>query len=55
MTLMIRRLWYLYTLLVSVCLPVSVSGHHSFAMFDSENQLKFTGKAADFDWTNPRV
>lgn len=29
--------------------------HHSFAMFDSNNQIKFTGKVTRFDWTNPHV
>lgn len=29
--------------------------HHSFAMFDHDNQRKFTGKVAEFQWTNPHV
>ena len=29
--------------------------HHSFAMFDHENQRKFTGTVAEFQWTNPHV
>ena len=29
--------------------------HHSFAMFDSQNQIKLTGKVTQFDWTNPHV
>ena len=29
--------------------------HHSFAMFDNENQLKLQGKDTDFQWTNPHV
>ncbi|MES2626217.1 MAG: DUF6152 family protein [Pseudomonadota bacterium] len=31
------------------------NAHHSFAMFDSENQIKLTGKVTRFDWTNPHV
>jgi hypothetical protein len=52
---MINRLCYRYALLVLACLPTLSFAHHSFAMFDSENQLKFTGKVTDFDWTNPHV
>jgi hypothetical protein len=29
--------------------------HHSFAMFDNENQIKLKGKVTDFQWTNPHV
>jgi len=29
--------------------------HHSFAMFDNENQIKLQGKVTDFQWTNPHV
>ena len=29
--------------------------HHSFAMFDHDNQRKFTGTVAEFQWTNPHV
>lgn len=29
--------------------------HHSFAMFDSENQIKLTGTVKHFQWTNPHV
>ena len=29
--------------------------HHSFAMFDSQNQIKLIGKVTRFDWTNPHV
>ena len=31
------------------------SAHHSFAMFDSQNQIKLIGKVTRFDWTNPHV
>lgn len=29
--------------------------HHSFAMFDSEHQVKITGQVSRFDWTNPHI
>jgi hypothetical protein len=29
--------------------------HHSFAMFDSDNQIKLSGTVKDFQWTNPHV
>jgi uncharacterized protein DUF6152 len=32
-----------------------VHAHHSFAMFDSENQIKLKGKVTDFQWSNPHV
>jgi hypothetical protein len=32
-----------------------VQAHHSFAMFDNENQIKLEGTVTDFQWTNPHV
>ena len=29
--------------------------HHSFAMFDNENQIKLKGTVTHFQWTNPHV
>ena len=29
--------------------------HHSFAMFDSEHQIKVSGKVTGFQWSNPHV
>ena len=34
---------------------VSTLAHHSFAMFDSEHQVKITGTVKHFQWTNPHV
>jgi hypothetical protein len=31
------------------------AAHHSFAMFDSDHQLRLTGKVTDFTWQNPHV
>lgn len=33
----------------------SAPAHHSFAMYDNENQVKWVGKVAEFQWTNPHV
>lgn len=44
----------LLLLLITMVAPAAFA-HHSFAMFDSNNQTKFTGKVAAFDWTNPHV
>ena len=29
--------------------------HHSFAMFDSQNQVRLQGVVTQFDWTNPHI
>jgi len=29
--------------------------HHSFAMFDSGNQMRIKGVVTQFDWTNPHI
>ena len=29
--------------------------HHSFAMFDSDHQIKVSGKVTGFQWANPHV
>jgi hypothetical protein len=29
--------------------------HHSFAMFDSDHQIKLSGTVKGFQWTNPHV
>ena len=50
---MLARIRLLLMLLAT--LPALASAHHSFAMFDSNNQVKFTGTVAQFDWTNPHV
>lgn len=34
---------------------MSASAHHSFAMFDSDNQLRLVGKVTEFRWQNPHV
>lgn len=39
----------------AVVAAVPAGAHHSFAMYDSENQIKVTGTVAQFQWTNPHV
>jgi hypothetical protein len=34
---------------------MSASAHHSFAMFDSDNQIRLTGKVTEFKWQNPHI
>lgn len=31
------------------------TAHHSFAMFDSTNQIRISGVVTQFDWTNPHI
>ena len=31
------------------------AAHHSFAMFDSDHQIRLTGKVTEFTWQNPHV
>jgi hypothetical protein len=40
-------------LLLLMALPAGA--HHSFAMFDSENQIKISGVVSKFDWANPHI
>jgi hypothetical protein len=39
-------------LALSACAALA---HHSFAMFDNDNQIKLKGTVANFQWTNPHV
>lgn len=40
---------------MTVGVAQSASAHHSFAMFDNENQIKLEGTVTHFQWTNPHV
>jgi hypothetical protein len=33
----------------------SASAHHSFAMFDSDHQLRLEGTVTEFRWQNPHI
>jgi len=51
-----KKLWKMgMAMTVAALFAMQVMAHHSFAMFDSQNQVKFTGTVARFDWTNPHV
>ena len=41
--------------LLACALSGGALAHHSFAMFDSDNQIKLTGKVKEFHWQNPHV
>jgi hypothetical protein len=38
----------------AAALPIA-NAHHSFAMFDSDNQVKVTGTVTKLEWTNPHI
>lgn len=40
-------------LLGAAMLAAPVLAHHSFAMFDSQREVTFTGTVREFQWTNP--
>ncbi len=55
---MIKRLQSLWVVLLLSSLPgltPQAFAHHSFAMYNNTQQMKFTGKVTRFDWTNPHV
>ncbi len=35
--------------------PAAVHAHHSFAMFDQQNERWIEGTVAEFQWTNPHT
>ncbi len=39
----------------AVALTLPAWAHHSFAMFDSEHQIKISGTVTKFDWSNPHI
>jgi hypothetical protein len=41
--------------LITCALSGAAFAHHSFAMYDSDNQIKLTGKVKEFHWQNPHV
>jgi hypothetical protein len=51
----VRRGW------VSLCAVLGLAGvgaalaHHSFAMYDSDHQIKLAGTVTSFEWNNPHV
>lgn len=43
------------TAMLGLSAAAMVVAHHSFAMFDSEHQVKITGEVSKFEWTNPHI
>jgi hypothetical protein len=41
--------------LLSIGMAAPLLAHHSFAMFDSEHQIRLTGKVTEYIWQNPHV
>jgi uncharacterized protein DUF6152 len=39
----------------AAALALPAWAHHSFAMFDSEHQVKISGTITRFDWANPHI
>ena len=50
-----RRAIHLGVLVTSLLAAGAAMAHHSFAMFDSEHQVKISGQITKFDWTNPHI
>jgi hypothetical protein len=42
-------------IVLTFVVTLGAHAHHSFAMFDNENQIKLKGKVTHFQWTNPHV
>ena len=42
-------------LLAALCVSGLAVAHHSFAMFDHENQIRVEGTVTDYKWQNPHV
>jgi hypothetical protein len=40
---------------LAILLAGPASAHHSFAMFDSEHQIRISGTVTKFDWVNPHI
>ena len=40
---------------VLACAGGPAFAHHSFAMFDTQKELKLEGTVRDFQWTNPHI
>ena len=40
---------------LAILMALPVQAHHSFAMFDSDHQIKITATVTKFDWMNPHI
>jgi hypothetical protein len=50
-----RRCFRALGVVLAFAVAHAAHAHHSFAMFDNENQIKLEGKVTHFQWTNPHV
>ena len=50
-----RRVTALAAAFCTLFITVSLNGHHSTAMYDSQNPVTITGVVKKFDWTNPHA
>jgi hypothetical protein len=50
-----RRGWVTLCGTVSLLVAGIACAHHSFAMYDSDHQVKLSGTVTSFDWNNPHV
>jgi uncharacterized protein DUF6152 len=50
-----RRLRLAAAGLAALAVAAVAVAHHSFAMFDSDHQIKVSGTVKAFQWTNPHV
>lgn len=49
------RLRSLFLFCVLAAGAMSAGAHHSFAMFDSDNQIRLAGTVSEFRWQNPHI
>jgi hypothetical protein len=50
-----QSFWGALCALVTTALAMPASGHHSFAMFDREQEITLEGVVKEFQWTNPHT
>ena len=43
------------SVLLACAASAAALAHHSFAMFDSDHQVRLAGKVTKFEWQNPHV
>ena len=50
------RIWRLGAVVIALAVAgVSLSAHHSFAVFDMTSEKTITGTVSKFEWTNPHT
>jgi len=53
MPVSVRAVWFAFVAVLAAA--SSAAAHHSFAMFDSEHQVRLVGTVSKFQWTNPHI